>query len=93
MRIGFVFVVLALGLQAAFAQRAGPPPQPASIGPRPTANSLAPPAPPPEISQPEVLVRPVELPKPVGKQCIRERVAPCTSDPKRECKVMEIAEC
>jgi hypothetical protein len=76
-------VVLAVS-QAALGQR----------DPRPGIQSnLPPPQPPPEISRPPELIKPAELPKPVGKQCIKERVAPCTLDPKRECKVMEIVDC
>jgi hypothetical protein len=81
MRIGIALVVLAL---------AGPAwPQ----DPRPTTQQLPPPQPPPELVQPSAPLIKGELPKPRGKQCIKQRVAPCTSDPKRECKVMEIAEC
>ncbi len=62
--------------------------------PRPTQQQLPPPQPPPEITRPGEIVKPAsELPKPVGKQCIVERTAPCTNDPKKECKVMEISDC
>jgi hypothetical protein len=86
MRIRLLPALVALTLSsAAFGQR----------DPRPGIQSnLPPPQPPPEIARPGEIVKPAaELPKPVGKQCIVERTAPCTQDPAKECKVMEIADC
>jgi hypothetical protein len=86
MRIRTLLALFALVLaQAAVAQRGDP---------RPGIQANLPPAQPaPEISRPTALMPTKELPPPIAQQCMKERTVPCAKDPKRECKVVEIADC